>query len=146
MASWPSMCNPPCNLNAVPMFHDQILTVRSELGHSIFCTPPLFGPLLFENVDSDARDHCANERSRSPPDVLRGNLCLPRASSLSLVPSSQRIYGHCEHCYSHILPPEIGANKARIANGSTPRHNILVFELVLSRDGIWELYQDCTKV
>lgn len=24
---------------------------------------PLFGPLLFDNNDSDARDHCANERS-----------------------------------------------------------------------------------
>lgn len=30
---------------------------------SIFCVPPFFGPLLFDNTDSDARDHCANERT-----------------------------------------------------------------------------------
>ncbi|KAN0096148.1 protein of unknown function (DUF202) domain containing protein [Hyaloscypha variabilis] len=30
---------------------------------SIFCIPPLLGPLLFDNTDSDARDHCANERT-----------------------------------------------------------------------------------
>ncbi|KAG9248136.1 hypothetical protein BJ878DRAFT_83326 [Calycina marina] len=30
---------------------------------SIFCASPFFGPLLFDNTDSDARDHCANERT-----------------------------------------------------------------------------------
>jgi hypothetical protein len=35
-------------------------------GNTIFCVSPLFGPLLFDNTDSDARDHCANERSTSP--------------------------------------------------------------------------------
>ncbi|EPE24375.1 hypothetical protein GLAREA_08227 [Glarea lozoyensis ATCC 20868] len=30
---------------------------------SIFCLPPLLGALLFDNTDSDARDHCANERT-----------------------------------------------------------------------------------
>jgi hypothetical protein len=35
-------------------------------GNSIFCVSPLFGPLLFDNTNSDARDHCANERSTSP--------------------------------------------------------------------------------
>lgn len=29
----------------------------------IFLTLPLFGALLFENATSDARDHCANERT-----------------------------------------------------------------------------------
>ncbi|KAG5918845.1 hypothetical protein E4U61_001404 [Claviceps capensis] len=28
-----------------------------------FFTAPLLGPLLFENMTSDARDHCANERT-----------------------------------------------------------------------------------
>ncbi|EKD21672.1 uncharacterized protein L3040_004896 [Drepanopeziza brunnea f. sp. 'multigermtubi'] len=32
-------------------------------GDSIFCAVPFFGPLLFENANSDARDHCANERT-----------------------------------------------------------------------------------
>ncbi|RDA96252.1 hypothetical protein CP533_1764 [Ophiocordyceps camponoti-saundersi (nom. inval.)] len=30
---------------------------------STFTTWPLLGPLLFENESSDARDHCANERT-----------------------------------------------------------------------------------
>ena len=30
---------------------------------NIFCIPPLIAPLLFDNTDSDARDHCANERT-----------------------------------------------------------------------------------
>ncbi|TVY19468.1 hypothetical protein LARI1_G003097 [Lachnellula arida] len=30
---------------------------------NIFCVPPFIGPLLFDNTDSDARDHCANERT-----------------------------------------------------------------------------------
>lgn len=29
----------------------------------MFCLPPFLGPLLFDNTDSDARDHCANERT-----------------------------------------------------------------------------------
>jgi len=37
--------------------------VPEHHGNSIFCVPPLLGPLLFDNTDSDARDHCANERT-----------------------------------------------------------------------------------
>ncbi|KAG6020756.1 hypothetical protein E4U41_002736 [Claviceps citrina] len=33
------------------------------LPRSFFARPPLLGPLLFENDASDARDHCANERT-----------------------------------------------------------------------------------
>jgi hypothetical protein len=32
-----------------------------------FCLPPIFGPLLFDNEQSDCRDHCANERSKISP-------------------------------------------------------------------------------
>ncbi|KAJ5902981.1 hypothetical protein N7504_005364 [Penicillium tannophilum] len=34
-----------------------------EDQHHILCSPPIFGALLFENTSSDARDHCANERT-----------------------------------------------------------------------------------
>ncbi|KAH7328282.1 hypothetical protein B0I35DRAFT_417055 [Stachybotrys elegans] len=36
-----------------------------EIGHSrrVFFEAPFLGPLLFENESSDARDHCANERT-----------------------------------------------------------------------------------
>jgi len=37
--------------------------VAEHHGQSVFCVPPLLGPLLFDNTDSDARDHCANERT-----------------------------------------------------------------------------------
>ncbi|KAL3419784.1 hypothetical protein PVAG01_08282 [Phlyctema vagabunda] len=43
--------------------HLQPVYVPEHPGGSIFCVPPFFGPLLFENTDSDARDHCANERT-----------------------------------------------------------------------------------
>ncbi|KAI0968955.1 hypothetical protein F4678DRAFT_174930 [Xylaria arbuscula] len=32
-------------------------------GQNTFLARPLFGPLLFDNESSDARDHCANERT-----------------------------------------------------------------------------------
>ncbi|KAK6220181.1 DUF202 domain-containing protein [Colletotrichum tabaci] len=44
-------------------------------GKSTFFAWPILGPLLFENATSDARDHCANERSTyarpvPPPHVV----------------------------------------------------------------------------
>ena len=33
----------------------------------LFLARPFLGPLLFENNDSDARDHCACERSETEP-------------------------------------------------------------------------------
>lgn len=35
---------------------------RSSSAHPVL-TPPFLGPLLFPNESSDARDHCANERT-----------------------------------------------------------------------------------
>lgn len=54
---------------------------RRHHGERIFFASPFFGPLLFDNTDSDCRDHCANERSAlhqlslfsllaSPPDYF----------------------------------------------------------------------------
>ena len=39
----------------------------TRAGSSAFFAWPPFAPLLFENESSDARDHCANERSERPP-------------------------------------------------------------------------------
>ncbi|GAB1318983.1 DUF202 domain-containing protein [Madurella fahalii] len=33
------------------------------LPTNAFCLPPLLGPLLFDNEQSDCRDHCTNERT-----------------------------------------------------------------------------------
>jgi len=43
--------------------HLRPVNVLEHQADSIFCISPLFGPLLFDNTDSDARDHCANERT-----------------------------------------------------------------------------------
>jgi hypothetical protein len=37
---------------------------------AIFLARPLLGPLLFENNSSDARDHCANERSMHSDNLI----------------------------------------------------------------------------
>jgi hypothetical protein len=42
---------------------------RDPDEHSAFWMWPIFGPLLFENETSDARDHCANERSAYPRPI-----------------------------------------------------------------------------
>ncbi|KAK1831398.1 hypothetical protein QBC39DRAFT_259064 [Podospora conica] len=34
-----------------------------DVDGSAFCLPPLLGPLIFDNENSDCRDHCANERT-----------------------------------------------------------------------------------
>ncbi|KUJ06493.1 uncharacterized protein LY89DRAFT_692470 [Mollisia scopiformis] len=50
-----SECGIP--IGAAPVY------VEEHQGENVFCLPPLLGPLLFVNKDSDARDHCANERT-----------------------------------------------------------------------------------
>ncbi|KAE8147272.1 hypothetical protein BDV25DRAFT_160718 [Aspergillus avenaceus] len=52
--------NPVINMaNSNPVLVDHHL----EDNHHIFLTRPILGALLFENSTSDARDHCANERT-----------------------------------------------------------------------------------
>ena len=64
--------------------------IRRSRDGSAFTQTPRWGPLLFENESSDARDHCANERSTEifliphPPYLWNTNMstrqlpsCLP---------------------------------------------------------------------
>ncbi|KAF7133719.1 hypothetical protein CNMCM5793_005073 [Aspergillus hiratsukae] len=52
--------NPIINVtNSDPVIVEEHLQDKKHL----FLSRPLFGVLLFENVASDARDHCANERT-----------------------------------------------------------------------------------
>ncbi|THX12192.1 hypothetical protein D6D13_04228 [Aureobasidium pullulans] len=51
----------PCIPHAKPV----LVNHRPTYDRHVFIERPLLGALLFDNVDSDARDHCANERSRS---------------------------------------------------------------------------------
>lgn len=43
-----------------------VCSANSPSGWWTFFQWPFFGPLLVENESSDARDHCANERSMPP--------------------------------------------------------------------------------
>ncbi|KAF1349121.1 hypothetical protein BDV97DRAFT_355061 [Delphinella strobiligena] len=43
--------------------HPVIVKQSNSYDRSVFIQRPLLGPLLFDNTDSDARDHCANERT-----------------------------------------------------------------------------------
>ncbi|KAI0199248.1 hypothetical protein F4808DRAFT_218264 [Astrocystis sublimbata] len=58
--------DPACCVGAfsrAPIEVDDIDDDLTGHGHSTFTTWPLLGPLLFDNESSDARDHCANERT-----------------------------------------------------------------------------------
>lgn len=44
--------------------HPPLTPPSDDVDGSAFCLPPLFGPLIFDNENSDCRDHCANERSQ----------------------------------------------------------------------------------
>ncbi|KAK6586789.1 hypothetical protein PZA11_000079 [Diplocarpon coronariae] len=47
----------------IPLQPRAVHVEHERNGGTVFCLVPFFGPLLFDNTDSDARDHCANERT-----------------------------------------------------------------------------------
>ncbi|KAK5696555.1 hypothetical protein LTR97_007858 [Elasticomyces elasticus] len=57
---WHESYNPLYNpLKSRPVLVHQ----RNDYDRHVFIERPYFGPLLFDNDDSDARDHCAAERT-----------------------------------------------------------------------------------
>ncbi|GAB7352467.1 hypothetical protein MBLNU459_g2875t1 [Dothideomycetes sp. NU459] len=46
-----------------PVIVHQYVVQGNDYDGSVFIQRPLLAPLLFDNNDSDARDHCANERT-----------------------------------------------------------------------------------
>ncbi|OWP06478.1 hypothetical protein B2J93_9251 [Marssonina coronariae] len=54
----------------IPLQPRAVHVEHERNGGTVFCLVPFFGPLLFDNTDSDARDHCANERSNEAPVTL----------------------------------------------------------------------------
>ncbi|EEH42040.1 DUF domain-containing protein [Paracoccidioides lutzii Pb01] len=54
-----------CNTTIANALGRKPVHVTADLASEgpLFLSQPLFGPLLFENKASDARDHCANERT-----------------------------------------------------------------------------------
>ena len=59
---------------------------RNDYDRAVFAERPWFAPLLFDNGDSDARDHCAAERSTLPSLSL--SQASPHASLLHTLLSS----------------------------------------------------------
>jgi len=46
-----------------PVIHPRTVEVYAQTSRRLVLSRPLLGPFLFDNTDSDARDHCANERT-----------------------------------------------------------------------------------
>lgn len=78
---------------------------------NVFIERPLLGSLLFDNTDSDARDHCAAERSMSPPLSSPAMLDQPVTvpSSFPLLAPVGHLHGHRGGGHPHLLPPETPA-------------------------------------
>ena len=127
---------------------DRLITLRN-FSESIFCTPPLFGPLLFKNVDSDARDHCANERSMILPPLLpqlphtpnQLNNQLTTQTRLSIMAPPLNVPLHRQHCNRDILPLQACTQRARKEALPSPRDMLLGSESYMFVCGFGELYQ-----
>ncbi|KAI4787950.1 hypothetical protein E4T45_13672 [Aureobasidium sp. EXF-8846] len=50
-------------ISCVPHSRPVLVNQRTGYDRHVFVQRPLLSALLFDNVDSDARDHCANERT-----------------------------------------------------------------------------------
>ncbi|KAI5271736.1 hypothetical protein E4T47_04965 [Aureobasidium subglaciale] len=50
-------------VSCVPHSKPVLVNHRVTYDRHVFIERPLLGALLFDNLDSDARDHCANERT-----------------------------------------------------------------------------------
>ncbi|KAI4742257.1 hypothetical protein E4T50_07304 [Aureobasidium sp. EXF-12298] len=58
-------------ISCVPHSKPVLVNQRPTYDRHVFAERPLLSALLFDNVDSDARDHCANERSMSTRTSIR---------------------------------------------------------------------------
>lgn len=79
------------------------------------------GPLLFETLGSETRDHCANERSASssapcPHPLFRGSLnSYPR---LPVISAPVNLHGHRVGRHRSLVPSQAAGDTARAALGN----------------------------
>lgn len=127
----------------------------------MFCVQPFFGPLLFDNTDSDARDHCANERSmvtQLPHSVCPflftllelmyreyARACLT-GDSIPLISSSISIHVYCLCGYHHLFPSQNQTYQPGATYGTASRRSFLGPWSRMFSCWVWELYQDCDKI
>lgn len=143
----------------------------NSYDRSVFIQRPLLGPLLFDNTDSDARDHCANERSTFPPvntnsfphllhlfsppqyslpvplpTPTPSNPRLTSSQSLPLLAPPEHLHGHSQHSNRNLLPPKIPTNSTRTPFRPPLRHSLLVLGSRLLGFRHSELHQDCHEI
>ena len=114
--------------------------------------------MLFDNNDSDARDHCAAERSmcrRNIPSHLisnkkrtKSNQATPTltARSFPLMAPPRDLHVHRRRRHPHFLPPQSRSLAAGEAHRAAVRSGVLVSGHCVSRGGIEQLHQDCLEV
>jgi hypothetical protein len=87
----------------------------TRAGTSAFFAWPPFGPLLFDNESSDARDHCANERSTFAPAACYTpgpwSLTLVHTRSVPVVLATFDDNGCGVHCHHAVFPRQAPAER-----------------------------------
>lgn len=133
-------------------------TRRNTYDNHVFAERPLLGSLLFDNNDSDARDHCAAERSSYHPGIPttapRSIRCTYEFSaktnvlynSIPLLAPPRNLHGHRLRRNPHLLPPESRSLGAREANRAALRPRLLAAVDGVSGCGAEQLHQDCVEV
>lgn len=124
--------NPACS-HYPPRFH---LQRNRHSGSYVFLATPFFGPLLFENTDSDCRDHCANERSMLWWCPLYLSTLWSFCSLFVLSPALY-IYGYCVNSHYGLIPSQESAKCAWTADGLATRPYLLGSVLGLPRSWFW---------
>lgn len=99
--------------------------VFSEEEDRPFFHWPIFGPLIVENESSDARDHCANERSTHPVPLSLSCHSLILIHSVPLIPSVIDIHGHRLGSHHTFVPLKERSHTVRVENGKASRDDIL---------------------
>jgi hypothetical protein len=116
---------------------------RNDYDGIAIAKSPLLGALLFDNGSSDARDHCANERSGSR--LLNGPACA-KIRSLSVLASALHVYGRRVSGNCALLPPEESTDCHRTAHVTALWHNFLASIHGLSCFRGCNLLSDCHTV
>lgn len=125
-------------------FWDSVLTFsrRNTYDKHVFAERPLLGPLLFDNNDSDARDHCAAERSTK---ILSKCYDVPQTDNLHSIPlmaSSSDLHGNRLRRNSNFLSSKEPSLDTREADRSTIRPRLLAPSHRVSGRRSKQLHQD----
>jgi len=114
---------------------------RNTYAHPVFAQRPFLGPLLFDNTDSDARDHCAAERSM-PSRLRTSSSHVANMTSLPLLAPPSNLHGHRLRRDPHLLPSQTHRVPPRKAHRSPLRPSLLATSDRMSGQWTDELHQN----